>query len=191
MEFDLTYDPPETAKCGPSMGRVRGSLAVHPRRGPAIVTCFHGTALRAGCCPCGNNHQAFVHVNGVRLPVQVLEFDQPRDVAWISWPTNVPVTTLEVRNIEANSPKRGDFVIVSSSHGNFLHVIADLVPRDPVPNSAMELQLQPGAITQQIQQIVNLASFELGQSGSPVLSLNKKVLAVVRDNQGRCGLVQP
>lgn len=112
-------------------------------------------------------------------------------MAWISWPTNVPVTTLEVRGIDANSPKRGDFVIVSSSHGKFLHVIANLVPRDTDPNSAMEMQLQAGATTQQIQQIVNLASFEPGQSGSPVLTLNKKVLAVVRNNQGRCGLVRP
>ena len=194
MEFDLVPNPPATPACGPTAGQVRGSLAIHPRRGPALVTCFHGTALMASGCLCGNNHQAFVHINDAEFPVQVLEFDQRRDVAWISWPQIFPVMNGFARKIETTTPNRNDYVIVCSSVGNFLHGIADLIPREPCLGSPLELQLQPtyfGVPTQQTQDAIQTGSFGRGQSGSAVLNLNNAVIAVVRDTGGRCGLLQP
>jgi hypothetical protein len=146
------------------------------------------------CCSCGNNHQPLVRLNDIGLPVQVLEVDQPRDVAWISWPQIFPVMNGLARKIITTTPHQNDFVIVSSSLGNFLHVIADLMPREPCAGSPLELQLQPTYFGTPIQQTLNdihSKSFARGQSGSPVLNLNNAVIAIVRDTGGRCGLLQP
>jgi hypothetical protein len=195
MEFDLTYDPPATAACETAMpGRVRGSMAIHPRHGPALVTCFHGPSMMSHCCPCGNKHQAFVYLNDVGFPVHILEVDQRRDVAWVSRPQMYPEMNGFARNIDTNAPKQYDFVIVSSSVGKFLHVVADLLPREPVPGSPLELQLQPacfGPPIQQRQDAIHHRSFDQGQSGSPVLNLNNVVIAIVRNTGGRCGLLRP
>jgi hypothetical protein len=171
-------------------GDVRGSLAIHPTHGAALVTCFHGVAFMAHSCPCGTNHQAYVRVNGVDLVVNVIAVDQPRDVAWLSCPQALAGQTNVARRIETNPPTQGELVTVCSSSGDFLHLIAALPTRDNNANSAIELQLQPTQLTaQQTEDTVRALSFGPGQSGSPVINRNNVVVGVVRNNQGRCGLI--
>lgn len=144
-------------------------------------------------CPCGNNHQAYVRVNGVDFAVNVLATDQPRDVTWLSWPGNLTAPQALARNVELNPPAPGELVVVFSAHGNFLHRVDGLPPRDPGPGSPPELQLRPAPLTGADQQTLDRIfqlSFERGQSGSPVVKLNNTVVGVVRNNEGRCGLVQ-
>jgi hypothetical protein len=191
MEYALTFDPPATPACASAIpGNVRGSLATHPTHGVALLTCFHGVAFMAQCCPCGTNHQACAQVNGVNLAVNVINVDRDRDVAWLSCPQALAGRANLARAVTANLPAQGEVVTVCSSHGNFAHIIVGLPTRDPNPNSAVELQIQPTQIpAHQTEDTIRTMSFGGGQSGSPVVNLNGVVVGVVRNNQGRCGLI--
>lgn len=200
MEFELEPSPPPTAACRDAMpGRVRCSLAIHPKHGVATVSCYHGVAFMALVCPCGIKHKAILRVQAHLLPgppftppIPVIHFvvnpypidpaERDRDVAWFTCPPQLSHLHAQARAVAATGPAVVAVVDVETSHGRFEHRVEDLPLRGSHPELRLSLNRTPEGIGIP-------SSFTGGQSGSPVLNQSGEVVAVVRDSGGHCGRV--
>ena len=198
MEFELEPSPPSTDQCRPAMpGRVRCSLAIHPKHGVAIVSCYHGVAFMASGCPCGTNHKAILIVEVNRVPglqvspparfigIEVNPYpidpaERDRDVAWFTCPPKLQ--GLRARPVATGSVGLDELVEVQTSFGPFFHQVVGL----PSRGSHDELLLSQDRLPRGDG---SPSSFTPGQSGSPVLNRSGELVAVVRDKAGHCGRV--
>lgn len=198
MEFELEPSPPIAEQCRPAIpGRVRCSIAIHPKHGVAIVSCYHGVAFMALGCPCGTKHKAIliVQVNlvpGLQVspPVPVICFEvnpypidpaeRDRDVAWFTCPKELQ--GLPARPVATVAVGLNELVEVQTGFGGFAHQVVGLLPKGP----HYELLLSQDRLPRRDG---SPSSFSGGQSGSPVLNQAGEVVAVVRDNGGHCGRV--
>lgn len=159
-------DAPTACDCFP--GITRASIVQHSIKGRVLVTCYHGPACMWARCSCTPRHPPFATA-GEGLAVDA---DEARDVAWLSLPA---AAVGKPRSIGAMAPAVGEIVTAILQDGPRTATIIDMLKRDSNPSAAIELQLD--------------CTFAPGDSGSPVLNLRDEVVAVVRNECGRCGLV--
>ena len=165
---ELTISFAGCQNCNIEARLARGSIATHPTHGTAIVTCFHGPVDRRNHCHC-TPPPNLVSDNGTVL--QLIEPSQPRDVAWLGMPNIAGAP----RQISVNNPTVGEQVTVILPGRRLTVNVRAVVGRDDPLTGTLELDLD--------------AAFAEGDSGSPVLNAQDRVIAIVRNTQGRCGFI--
>lgn len=119
-------------------------------------------------CTCGKGKiTADGHAAGV------LEMVPERDVAWLDNGI-LPVHVFERTSVK---PKSGDCVLVGLPTGEVAATVIAVTGRDFATDPRVEIALD--------------RMFEAGESGSPVVTSDNRLLAVVRNICGRCGTLDP
>lgn len=152
--------------CNPVVDLARASIALHPTHGPAVLTCFHGPVDLRSSCSC-NPPPTLISDRGEIL--QIIDPIQPRDVAWLSIP-NIPGTP---RQLSLDTPGVGERVTAVLPDREALVSVRAVTGRDNAQTGTLELDLD--------------TTFRKGDSGSPILNAQGRIIAVVRDTSGRCG----
>lgn len=150
----------------------RASLAEHPTHGRALVTCYHGPACLAHRCGDSPRHDPLDRASGEAAAL--IDPVEDRDLAWLSAPPSL--SAHGVRRVASTAPAIGETLTVLLASGPQSAKVSSLPPRhagDPL--SIIEIQLD--------------CTFTRGDSGSPVIDTEGRVVAVVRDKTGRCGFV--
>lgn len=121
-------------------------------------------------CACTTRH--LVHLDGAPESLEILEQLEDRDICWLRLPVG---NTSAAVPISGHLPVSGDRVVALLASGRAHATVRGLVHRDGDAMSAIELQLD--------------CIFEPGDSGSVIVNSCEEIVAVVRTNTGRCGLL--
>jgi hypothetical protein len=120
--------------CNPVVGLARASIALHPNRGPAVLTCFHGPVDLRSRCRC-NSPPTLISDRGEIL--QIIDPIQARDVAWLSIP-NIPGTP---RQLSFDTPGVGERVTAVLPDREAMASVRAITGRDNPQTGTLELDL--------------------------------------------------